>query len=401
MAAVLASATEQIPTQSRPAKRRLDYIDALRGAACLWVILHHIFEHKPVPNGPWHYPASALVYLANIGWLGVSLFLVLSGFCLFYPLAARYNLSEIQLNIATFARRRALRILPPYYAAFVLTAAFEIVDNRRHSGHWDWRGVLEGPQNILMHLFMLQNLTAKTLDSVNDAYWSLSLESQLYLIFPLLVWAAGRFGLKSILAGTLLVSLGWQLFCFHRFGFSLYWTPELAVYYHALPARCFEFAAGMTAAYFVTCPIAAQKRVALFSILLLIVPALYFVLIVSRFGPLCDQVWGIIFAATLVLLGQVSDARFQQNLGLRCLVWIGAISYSVYLMHGVFVGILAPNLFHVPGRLDRDYLIGLAQIPVIVGFCYLFHLAFERPFMPGRPRTERQAEVAAAVSPAP
>lgn len=90
-------------TQAKPAKRRLDYIDALRGAACLWVILHHTFEHKPFLAGFWHYPSAALVHLANIGWLGVSLFLVLSGFCLFYPLAARYNLNEIELNIATFA----------------------------------------------------------------------------------------------------------------------------------------------------------------------------------------------------------------------------------------------------------------------------------------------------------
>jgi len=354
-----------------------------------------------VLTGFWHYPAVALVHLANIGWLGVSLFLVLSGFCLFYPLAARYSLSEIQLNIATFARRRALRILPPYYAAFVLTAALEIIANHRHSGGWDWRGVLQGPENLFLHLFMLQNLTVKTLDSVNGAYWSLSLESQLYVMFPLLVWAAGRFGLKSIIAGTFLVSLGWQLFCFHRFGFSLYWTPELAAFYHALPARCFEFAAGMVAAYFVARPRAGQQRIALASILVLIVPALYFVLKVSRFGPLCDQAWGIVFAAALVLLAQVSDARFQRGPVLRSLVWVGAISYSVYLMHGVFIGLLSLQILHISASLTHTYMIGIARIPIIVGLCYLFHLAFERPFMPGRPRTERQTEVAAAISPAP
>ncbi len=388
-------------TGAVPVKRRLDYIDALRGGACLWVILHHIFERKPVLNGLWHYPALALVHLANIGWLGVSLFLVLSGFCLFYPLAARYNLGELQLNIATFARRRAWRILPPYYAAFVLTAAFEILENRRHSGHWDWQGVLQGPQNLLMHLLMLQNLTAKTLASINGAYWSLSLESELYVIFPLLVWAAGRFGLKFILAATFAVSVTWQFFCFHRLGFSLYWTPEMAAYYHALPARCFEFAAGMVAAYFVARPAPEQQRIALALLLGLIVPALYFVVEVSRFGPLCDQAWGMIFAAALVLLERVPDTRFQRSFVLRSLVWVGAISYSVYLMHGVFIGILAPRLFHFPEKLGQDYLVGLTEIPVVVGLCYVFHLLFERPFMPGRPQTERQAEVSAAVSPAP
>ena len=166
MTTQLASAPEKT---APPVKRRLDYIDALRGTACLWVILHHTFEHKlPLP-GLWKYPTLALGHLANIGWLGVSLFLVLSGFCLFYPLAARYSLSEIQLNIATFARRRALRILPPYYAAFVLTAAFEMINNHQ-GGRWDWRGVLHGPRDVLMHLFMLQNLSVNTINTVSGVY---------------------------------------------------------------------------------------------------------------------------------------------------------------------------------------------------------------------------------------
>ena len=161
------------------------------------------------------------------------------------------------------------------------------------------------------------------------------------------------------------------------------------------------FAGGMAAAYFVARPRAGQARIASMLIGVLIVPALYFVLEISRFGPLCDQVWGVIFAAALVLLERVPGVRFQRSPVLRLLVWIGAISYSIYLMHGIFIGILASKLFHAPEKLGQDYCIGLAQIPVVVGLCYVFHLLFERPFMPGRPKTERQAEVVAAVSPAP
>ena len=109
----------------------------------------------------------------------------------------------------------------------------------------------------------------------------------------------------------------------------------------------------------------------------------------------------MIFAVALVLLGQVSDAKFRQHPGLRFLVWLGAISYSVYLVHFPLIYILSLQSFHLHDSLWRGYAAGVARLPVLVGIGYLFHLFFERPFMPGRPRTERQAEVAAAVSPAP
>ncbi len=388
-------------SQAPPAKRRLDYVDALRGAACLWVLLHHTFEHKPAPAGFWHYPASLLVLLANIGWLGVSMFLVLSGFCLFYPLAARYQPGGIQLKLSTFARRRALRILPPYYIAILLLFPLELFAAHYHSHSWNWHAVLHGPKDVLLHVFMLHNLSADTIGSITPAFWSLALECQLYLVFPLLVWSATRFGLKSILASTFLVAVIWQSLCFRHFGFSRVWTPELAVYYHALPGRCFEFAAGMAAASFVARPQPGQGRIALALILIPLVPALYFVSEVSRFGPLCDQAWGIIFAATLVLLGHVPDARFQRSAWLRSLVWVGAISYSVYLLHQPLISLLSLRQLHVQESVAGGFAEGLFRIPLLVGIGYLFHLCFERPFMPGRPRTERQAEVAVAVSPAP
>lgn len=403
---VLSVGASTVSQQTKPAKRRLDYIDALRGAACLWVLMHHTFSSMPAPNGLLHYPVIAFTNFCSIGWLRVSLFLVLSGFCLFYPFVARGSLSEIRVNILTFARRRAMRILPPYYAALVLLSVLEIAVNHHHgghwdSGHWDWHGVLHGRKDILAHLFMLHNLWPDSIASVSPAFWSLALECQLYVIFPLLVWMATRFGLKSILVATFAISLGWQMFCYSHLGFAADWTPKLAVYYHALPGRCFEFAAGMTAAYFVACPRAGQSRTALAVILVPLLSALYFVLEVSRFGPLCDQVWGAIFASSLLLLGQVPDARFQSHPALRGLVWIGAISYSVYLMHGPLISVLSPHFLHIPDSLSHSYVIGLARIPLIIGMCYLFHLVFERPFMPGRPRTERQAEVAPALSPAP
>jgi len=365
------------------------------------VLLHHTFSGLAVPSNGWHYPVNLLVHLAKIGWLGVSLFLVLSGFCLFYPLAARYDLDKIHLQVSTFARRRAWRILPPYYVALVLLAGLEISINWHHSGQWTWHSVFSSKKDILLHLLMLHNLTSETIASVSPAFWSLALECQLYVIFPLLVFCAARFGLKSILVGTFAITIFWQIICFHRLGFSMAWTNEYAVWYHALPGRCFEFAAGMVAAFFVARPRAGQEKIAGLLVVVLLGPALYFVLKVSRFGPFCDQAWGLIFAGSLVLLRGIPVSHFDTQPLLRGLVWTGTISYSIYLMHQPLISIISPHMMHLPETLSGYYVAGFLRLPLLIAIGYGFHLLFERPFMPGRPRTERQAEIAAIVSPAP
>ena len=81
---------------------------------------------------------------------------------------------------------------------------------------------------------------------------------------------------------------------------------------------------------------------------------------------------------------------------------LGAFSYSLYLVH-------FPLLIKMEDILNKHGLSNLLQFfvllfvggPLCLGAAYLFHLAFERPFMPGHPKTERQAEAAALVSPAP
>lgn len=386
-------------TKTPPAARptaRMDYIDALRGGACLWVLLHHSLERYPVAAGWTHAPLRALVELANIGWLGVSLFLVLSGFCLYYPLARRaQTLSEIRLDLKTFAKRRAWRILPPYYVAMLIYLGALGWSAFRY--HVPLSEGLAGWKDIPMHIFMVHNLRSSTLGSINAAFWSLALESQLYLIFPFLVGLAARRGLRAILGVTFLIAVVWQTLVFFKLGFSLEWGVQRAQFYHALPGRCFEFAVGMSAAAIVSRPLSATStRNCAIILAVLLVPALITVSLISTFGPLIDQMWGIIFGCVLVLLYRVPANRFRDNLTLRALTWTGVLSYSLYLIHNLVFGAL-----QLPPSSDLMLVIWVVlRAGVAVGVAWVFFWLFERPFIKTRRKPANLVE-ATVVSPAP
>lgn len=383
------------PTSAHPAAR-MDYIDALRGGACLWILLHHSLEHYPVAVGWTHAPLRALVALANIGWLGVSLFLVLSGFCLYYPLARRaQTLGDIRLDIKTFARRRATRILPTYYVALFLYSVALILQ-ARHNG-LPWNHEFSGAKDIPMHIFMVHNLMSSTLGSINPAFWSLALETQLYFIFPFLVALAARRGVRAILALTFAIAVVWQTLIFFKLGFSLEWGVQRAQFYHALPGRAFEFACGMSAAAVVSRPIAPQTlRRCILVACVLIGPALFYVTRLSAFGPLVDQMWGVLFGCALILLHRVSADRFRNNVLLRFLTWTGVISYSLYLMHN-----LVFEFFPLDSPSDGLLILEVvARGVAAIGVGLIFFVLFERPFI-RRPKKQEDLVEATVLSPAP
>jgi peptidoglycan/LPS O-acetylase OafA/YrhL len=165
-------------------------LDGVRGVAILLVLFWHLYACVPHPQ--WTQNFIPFDWLANMGWSGVILFFVLSGF-----LIARILLRHRQQPryFSTFYIRRTARIIPLYYLCL---GSFLLV---RH-----WLPSAENPpltplldnHSIALwpYAIFVQNYAMAQINHFGGAWlgvtWSLAIEEQFYLLLPLLIAIAPR-----------------------------------------------------------------------------------------------------------------------------------------------------------------------------------------------------------------
>ena len=187
-------------------KARSDRVDQMRGFAALAVVVCHlgVSAYKDAPNlggSPWPWLGLAL----GFGYLGVPLFFVISGFCIHLPHARMLALTEsagAALSWRRFFVRRFWRLYPPYLAALAFALVLLTLVNWGPPVPW----VAVAAQAALVH-----TLHPATFDGVNPPAWSLAVEAQLYLAYPIVFWLIARRGALRALAVVLGVTLAYRL----------------------------------------------------------------------------------------------------------------------------------------------------------------------------------------------
>ncbi len=188
------------------ASPRIDFLDGLRGLAALYVVLHH--AALMVPPVGLSTGAAVARFLLRHGHYAVSLFVVLSGYCLMLRVLERGN-GRLPGGTLAYFRRRGWRILPPYYAAlglcWVLIAAVPAL-GRPEQTPWDRALPAFGPGSIVAHLLLVHNLDGHAIFRIAPPFWSLATEWQAFLLFPALLAIRRRWGV--IAAGATALILG-------------------------------------------------------------------------------------------------------------------------------------------------------------------------------------------------
>lgn len=180
------------------ASDHVTFLDHFRGLAILLVFGFHAlcaaFGTCTLPWDGWfrNFDVSRsflLFFPLTYGWIGVAIFFVISGFCIHLSYAR-----STPLSFQAFFIRRLFRIYPPYLVALILFSTLIRPSNPPiESDNW------------LSHALLLHNLSQEFYYAINSSFWSIAVEAQLYLIYPLLVLMTKRWGWTSALIITGLI----------------------------------------------------------------------------------------------------------------------------------------------------------------------------------------------------
>ncbi len=175
-------------------------LDCLRFFAFLAVFVHHTMPDTVAFYRQRHLPAS-LTNVAYAGSFGVDLFFCLSAY-LITELLLREKDQVGHLNVKAFYVRRMLRIWPLYFAFVLFAFGLTFIDRSQH--------FTVGA--LLMFLLLLGNWAKGTTQilSVANPLWSVSIEEQFYLLWPLAVRKATRKQMISICIGMIVIAFVWR-----------------------------------------------------------------------------------------------------------------------------------------------------------------------------------------------
>ncbi|GAX49602.1 acyltransferase family protein [Streptomyces olivochromogenes] len=345
-------------------------LDGLRGLAALYVLLFHCWL-LTMPGFPENSGPAWLGWLMY-GRLAVVFFLVLSGFSLaISPARNGWHLG----GVSRFLRRRAWRILPPYWAALALSLAVAwFVVPASHFGP-------PTGTSILVYGFVVQDVF--TAPTPNGAFWSIGVEAELYLVFPLLLLVRRRLGAVVLVASVTLLVIARGLLAPHASPVEgVNWlTPNLAP----------VFVAGLVGAGIVVAPEKIRRLPWHWLAALAALPVVALVVIKGSVWTVDHYFWIdlAVAPAMTMMIAAVATGRpavLMRLLATRPMRGLGDFSYSLYLVHLPIVMIVcrkvAPH-FVSPGLPAFWFTLTLA-LPASVLGAWLFAKLFELPFKRNR-----------------
>jgi peptidoglycan/LPS O-acetylase OafA/YrhL len=344
---------------------RVPALDGLRGVAIILVLLTHALA---LPLNPACRLDAAVRAVAHAGWTGVDLFFVLSGFLITGILLDTRGQPRWWRN---FFARRVLRVFPLYFGALAVVLALTWFF------HWNNQPLaLLWSNQVWYWTYTVNILAALTHGQGTPPYgghpWSLSIEEQFYLLWPLAVARLSARRILGLAAAVALAGLGFRVW--------LVWLDPIVnanAAYLATPGRLDGLMVGAALA------VLARRDIGLGSIarvakpiLAVTVVALYWLGIV-RHGfehaykdpvmaiasyPLIALAWG---ALLVLVLRAPPSSRLARVLSGPALGKWGTYSYGIYLVHLPLVGVLVRHV----KLFGRDApLVGGSRTPIILLF---------------------------------
>lgn len=358
-------------------------LDHLRALAILLVLgIHYrLFWPHPVWTG----------WFMQIGWTGVDLFFVLSGFLISSQLFGEIKKGR-GISLKTFFIKRFFRILPIYFFVVGIYFLFPLLREK------------ESLPPLWKFLTFTQDfgLDAKNFGTFSHA-WSLCVEEHFYLLFPLI--------LIFLQSRNLLLKSYWILIALPIFGIIFrmylwnvyypsnttidsslwYWTEHI---YYPTYNRLDGLLIGVAiAAVYQFAPKLWDKvskfgnHSIILGIALLTIIYFYF----SDLGSHSTTIWGFTLLAIaygFLVLGAISPSSFMYNWNSRIATLIATLSYGIYLTHKIIIHTTQDSLTKLGVEKDGNLML-LACLAACIIAAWLLNLTIEKPFMKVRDKILR------------
>ena len=359
-------------------------MDGIRGLAILLVLIWHfaICRYVPPPNS-----ILSLVWsLFGTAWSGVDLFFVLSGF-LIGGILLKHR--ESPCYFKTFYIRRICRIFPPYFFVLLLFYLGVALDLAEKGEAFKW--LFQNPLPFWSYATFTQNFVMLQQGDYGAAAvgvtWSLAVEEQFYLLFPLTIRYVPARGLPYLLIGGILLAP----IC--RIALSMHHpaTPAAGGFF-MMPGRADALMLGALAAYaFHSRRIFAalmKNREVFYTVFMFLaagVVAMNFMMPDS--GSPGMTYWGrsllALFFVSLLFLPLLNPhGFFAAFLRTRWLRELGIVSYGVYLLHQLVFGLLSGIAFRNPNTsAASNLMLGFGAVALTIGIAFAMYHLLEKPIL--------------------
>lgn len=343
--------------------KHLPELDGVRGIACLLVVIMHCFT--TIMAYDWQLLMSS--YVPGVGTIligGVDFFFVLSGFLIGGILLESRKASNF---FRVFWVRRAARILPVYilllYTYVAALAIRPMID-----APWMDEWLLKQPLVPLWSYATFTQNYIMAATATPGAFWmgitwSLAVEEQFYLVFPVLVYTLRRrtlvlLALASLIVAALLRTYLWNL------------SGQFYMGYFPTPARVDALMFG----FLVTCIVRDPNTLSYFSRYRMFFDALALVGLAAILADLSGSVLSTtnfsvlsaIFAYAILRIFIAKDGWYRAILRNPFLIYVGFISYALYMYHQAVNGLLHGLVFQHPPAITNWKEFGVACLVVLV-----------------------------------
>lgn len=294
----------EIELYYRDSTARYPALDGLRGFALVGVVLCHVLHF-------------------TIGWVGLDLFFVLSGFLVTSILL---DSKEQDGYFRNFYVKRALRILPLYYLVLFLFFVPYLVSGKAQLARLALPYLLYF-QNLV---FTLQGHWPEGFLAPLNHFWSLAVEIQFYLLFPLLIYVTPRRALPVVCLWLIALTLGCRLFFFYHL------RNPIGCYVFPFCRTDTLFAGALTCLY-----VRRYKSIRIDVLVLAIIPTLVLMCTTPDFQSTNYLTFGYTLNAVMassILLLCLSPGRWVAHLlGNSIMRHLGKYSYGIYAFHHVYL----------------------------------------------------------------